>query len=162
MISLIVAMDKNRVIGVENKLPWHLPADLKRFKDLTLGHHIVMGRKTFESIGKPLPGRTNVVITRQSDYRPQGCTVVHSLEAAMMTSQGDSEVFIIGGGELFKQALSFADKVYVTLIDTAVPRGDAYFPDLEKSNWQLLEKTECEPDGKNKFKYSYLTYLKKA
>ncbi len=162
MISLIVAMDKKRVIGVDNKLPWHLPADLKRFKELTLGHHIVMGRKTFESIGKPLPGRTTVIITRQREYKAEGCLVVHSLDAALLAAASDSETFILGGGEIFTQALETADKIYITEIDTEVPRGDAYFPELDRTQWKLLERTECSPDDKNRFRYIFLTYLKKT
>ena len=160
MISLIVAMDKNRVIGVDNKLPWHLPADLKRFKALTNGHHIVMGRKTYESIGKPLPNRTNVIVTRQQDYKVEGCKIVHSLDAAMMVTQGDDEAFIIGGADLFKQAIKFADKVYLTVVDTKVARGDTYFPELDPGRWKLVDKEQHQADEKNPFAYEYLTYVR--
>src|SRR4051812_8841523 len=102
MISIIVAMDKNRVIGAGNKLPWHLPADLKRFKELTMGHYIIMGRKTFESIGKPLPGRTTVIVTRQRDYKSAGCEVAHNLDEALLMASGDEEAFVLGGGELYE------------------------------------------------------------
>lgn len=160
MISLIVAMDKNRVIGVENKLPWHLPSDLKRFKALTLGHHVIMGRKTFESIGKPLPGRTNVIVTRQQNYQAQGCKVVHSLDAAIMGSRGDGEAFIIGGAELYLQALPYADKLYITEIDLKVPKGDAYFPPLDLKKWKMIEKIEHKADASNPIAFAYLTYVK--
>lgn len=160
MISLIVAMDKDRVIGVENRLPWHLPADLKRFKELTMGHHVIMGRKTFESIGKPLPGRTNVIVTRQHDYHVEGCKVVHSLDAALMLTRGDAEAFVIGGGELFAHALEFADKLYLTEIDIQVGKGDAHFPVLDPSQWTLSEKTECQPDESNRFHYTYKTFTR--
>ena len=162
MISLIVAMDRKRVIGADNKLPWHLPADLKRFKELTLGHHIVMGRKTFESIGKPLPGRTTVIVTRQEGFKAEGCIVVHSLDAALLAASEDSEAFVIGGGDLFEQSLQFADKIYLTEIDTEVAKGDVFFPKLDKQEWKLLERRECQADEKNSFHYTYLTYLKKT
>ncbi|MEW6056695.1 MAG: dihydrofolate reductase [Bdellovibrionota bacterium] len=161
MISLIVAMDRNRVIGVENKLPWHLPADLKRFKTLTMGHHIIMGRKTYESIGKPLPGRMNVVVTRQAGLKIEGCKVVHSLEAAVKLAQGDNEAFIIGGAELFSQALEFVEKIYLTRVETKVHRGDTYFPEIEPLEWDLIEESSYSADEKNPFAYTYLTYLKK-
>jgi dihydrofolate reductase len=162
MLSLIVAMDRNRVIGLDNKLPWHLPADLKRFKELTTGHHVVMGRKTFESLGKPLPGRTNVVVTRQHDYKADGIKVVHSLDAAIWLTRGDPEPFIIGGGELYKEALKYVDKLYVTEVDTRVGQGDAHFPELDPGQWKLVEKTTHDVDAKNKLKYTYLTYVKNA
>lgn len=162
MVNLIVAMDQNRVIGAAGKLPWHLPADLKRFKALTLGHPIVMGRKTFESIGRPLPGRTNVVVTRQQSYQAVGCTVVHSLEAAFEAVRGHGEVFLIGGGELFEQAMGIADRIYATEIDTAVVGGDAYFPAIDFGRWTLLERVDCKPDPKNPYSYAYVTYVKKA
>ncbi|MGA7749149.1 MAG: dihydrofolate reductase, partial [Gallionella sp.] len=111
-ISLIVAMAKNRVIGINNTLPWHLPADLKHFKALTMGHHIVMGRKTYESIGKPLPGRTSVVVTRNAHYAPPGVVVVNSLEAAIAACGNDEEIFVIGGAELYSQAIDLADRIY--------------------------------------------------
>lgn len=162
MISLIVAMDKNRVIGVDNQLPWHLPADLKRFKALTMGHHIIMGRKTYESIGKPLPGRKTVIVTRQHDYKAEGCFVVHSLDAAVMMTRGDEHAFIIGGADLFQQSLPYADRVYLTEIELKVPRGDTYFPELPASQWQLVEREDHKPDEKNQYAYSYLTYAKKT
>lgn len=161
MISLIVAMDKNRVIGVDNQLPWHLPADLKRFKALTMGHTIVMGRKTYESIGRPLPGRTNVIVTRQQHYQVEGCRVAHSLDAAVMPTREDNEVFIIGGAELYTQAISYADRLYVTEIETKVARGDAYFPEIDVQVWRLSDEHECLADEKNLFRYRYLTWVKK-
>lgn len=155
-------MDKNRVIGVENRLPWHLPADLKRFKSLTTGHHIIMGRKTFESIGKPLPGRTNVIVTRQLGYRVDGCKVVHTLDAALMATRGDEEAFIIGGADIYKQALSYADRIYVTEIDTEIAKGDAHFPKIDLLTWRLQAEEAHEPDEKNQFRYRYLTFAKNA
>lgn len=161
MISLIVALDKNGVIGKGGTLPWHLPADLKRFKELTLGHHVIMGRKTYESIGKPLPGRTNVIVTRQHDYKADGCRIVHSLDAAFMTSQQDPESFVIGGGDLFEQAMRFAEKIYLTQVETSVDDGDTWFPTIDRERWKLIERVECEADEKNHYRYAYLTYAKK-
>src|SRR5210317_2069393 len=117
IISQIVAMDENRAIGVHNRVPWHLPDDLKRFKTLTMEHHIIMGRKTYESIGNPLPGRTNVVITRKQDYQPDGCLVVHSVAEAidLAENRGETETFIIGGGEIFKQSLELTDRIYLSI-----------------------------------------------
>ena len=161
MINLIAAMDRNRVIGVDNKLPWHLPIDLKFFKDKTLGHHIIMGRKTFESMGKPLPGRTSVIVTRQHDYKVEGARVVHSLDAALMTTQGDDEIYVIGGGDIYTQALKFADRVYLSEVDIAVPRGDAYFPELPANEWQVADRRVHEIDEKNKYRCTFLTYVRK-
>lgn len=157
MISIIVAMDKNRAIGVNNTLPWHLPADLKRFKALTMGHHMIMGRKTYESIGKPLPGRTTVIVTRQKDYKADGCKVVHSLNAALEAAREDAEIFVIGGAELFTQALARADRLYVTFIDTEV-KGDTFFPQIDPQQWITLEEQAFEPDEKNCYHYRYVTF----
>lgn len=151
-LSIIVAMDLNRVIGVDNTLPWHLPEDLKRFKALTMGHCVIMGRKTFESIGKALPGRTNIVVTRRSDYAAKGCTVVHSLEEALAAAKDDPEPFLIGGAELFEQALPRAAKIYLTRVETRVPRGDVYFPELS-ADWKLFH--EEAHSG-----HTYLTYVR--
>jgi dihydrofolate reductase len=133
LISLIAAMSSNRVIGVQNKLPWDIPEDLKRFRALTAGHVIIMGRKTFESIGRPLPGRDNRVVTRQKDYKPEGVKVYATLEAALAErvpdGLKDDEVFVIGGGEIYAQALPFADRLHLTVIDQEF-KGDAYFPDF--------------------------------
>lgn len=128
-------MAKNRVIGAGNKLPWHLPADLKRFKALTLGHHIIMGRKTFESIGRLLPGRTNVVITRNPAWRFEGAVVADSLQRALELAAGDSEVFVIGGEEVFREALPVADRIYFTEIERHF-EGDVYFPAFASSQWE--------------------------
>jgi dihydrofolate reductase len=160
MINLIVAMDRNRVIGVDNKLPWHLPADLKYFKEKTLGSPVVMGRKTFESIGRPLPKRTNVVITRQQDYKAEGIRVVHGLEAALELTKSFAEVFVLGGGEIFEQAINLADRVYITEVDLAVERGHAYFPRLNPNEWTLLEKRGHPADEKNQYACEFLTYVR--
>lgn len=134
-VSLIVAMAKNRVIGANNALPWHLPSDLKRFKALTMGHHILMGRKTFESIGRVLPGRTSVVISRNPGYRPAGVVVARSIADAIDKARGDAEIFVIGGEQVFREALPSANRIYLTEIDRDFP-GDVFFPELEQGRWQ--------------------------
>jgi len=159
-ISLIVAMAKNRVIGANNTLPWHLPADLKHFKSLTMGHHIVMGRKTYESIGKPLPGRTSVVITRNANYSVPGVIAVNSLEAAISECGDDAEIFVIGGAELFRQAISLADRIYLTEID-AIFSGNAHFTDLDSRLWQETERVTHAPDEKNLYPYQFVIYDRK-
>ncbi|HLG42419.1 MAG TPA: dihydrofolate reductase [Planctomycetota bacterium] len=150
MLSLIVAMARNRVIGAGGKLPWHLPADLKRFKQITMGRPVIMGRKTFESIGKPLPGRTNIVVTRRRGWTAKGCLAAHSLEEAIAAA-GEGEVFVIGGGELYAAALRHADRLYVTEVDADVP-GDTRFPELDMSRWRLVEETTREPDESNPYR----------
>jgi dihydrofolate reductase len=138
-LSLLVAMARNRVIGRDGKLPWHLSADLKRFKALTMGHHIVMGRKTWESVGRPLPGRTSVVVTRNPAYAAPGAVVVASIAAALDVAATDSEAFIIGGGELYREALPNAERVYLTQLDADYP-GDTFFPDLSLDHWQEITR----------------------
>ena len=137
VVSIIVAMAENNVIGRDMDLPWHISADLKRFKALTMGHHIVMGRKTYESIGRLLPGRTTVIITRQENYQVEGAVVVNSLEEAQAVATGDSELFIIGGGQIYELALSSADKLHVTRVHTEVD-GDTRFPQVPWDNWTLV------------------------
>ena len=158
-ISLIVAMSENNMIGAGGDLPWRLSADLRRFKKLTMGHHIVMGRKTYESIGRPLPGRTMVVISRKSDYQAEFGHVVHSVNAALEFARtaGDDEVFVIGGGEIYRQALPLVDRVYLTRVHAEV-EGDTVFPAVDFANWTLVEKEECDADGKNQFAHSFCIY----
>ncbi|MFQ5930282.1 MAG: dihydrofolate reductase, partial [Acidobacteriota bacterium] len=135
-LSIIAAVSANQVIGHNNRLPWRLPADLKRFKSLTMGHHLLVGRKTFESIGRPLPGRTTVVITHRNDYAPKGVLVAHSLNEAVKMASGDDEVFIAGGAQIYRQTLARADRLYLTLIHEDF-EGDAYFPQFDESDWLL-------------------------
>lgn len=142
-ISLIVAMSRNRVIGRANRLPWHLPADLKRFKELTMGHHIVMGRKTWESIGRLLPGRTTVIVSRDCRLKVAGAHVAGSLDEALTRCKDDSEVFVIGGAEIFALALPRATRLYLTIVDADV-EGDTYMPPLDLSGWRTLA-TETHP-----------------
>jgi len=156
VISIIVATSKNRVIGKSNDLIWHLPADLKRFKEMTTHNTIIMGRKTYESIGKPLPNRRSIVITRDINYKLYGCDVVNSLEEALELC--DDNCFVIGGGEIYKQSLIYADKIYLTEIDEDFD-GDTYFPELG-SEWVKLSKVSFDSDEKNKHSYSFIEYEK--
>lgn len=162
LISIIVAMGRNRAIGFQNALPWRLSADLKRFKDLTMGHHILMGRKTYESIGRPLPGRTSIVITRQPDFQAEGCLLAPSLEAAIALAQarGEPEAFVIGGAEIYAQALPHADRLYLTLVD-AEPEADAFFPELAEPDWQRLETTTVVADEKNQYASTFTVLHRK-
>jgi dihydrofolate reductase len=154
MIKLIVAISKNRVIGDSNKLIWHLPADLKRFKEITSGHPIIMGRKTYESIGRPLPNRRNIIITRDGSYQVEGCEVVNSIEEALLLTNNDC--FIIGGGEIYKQTLHLADQIYMTVIDEEF-KGDTHFPELDRS-WYISKQEKNLSDEKNKHNYTFIFY----
>lgn len=156
MIRIIVAMSRNRVIGDSNKLIWSLPTDLKRFKKLTSGNTVVMGRKTYESIGKPLPNRRNIIITRDINYVSDGCDVVNSLDEAILLC--GSDCFIIGGGEIYKQSMDIADKLYLTLIHDDF-EGDTHFPDIDKS-WTKMIREDFEIDETHKHKYSFIEYEK--
>ena len=154
-LSLIVALAQNRVIGLNNTLPWHLPEDLKRFRQLTMGHHIIMGRKTYESLGRLLPGRISVIVSRNRDYQVQGATVVHSLEDALKACNADTEAFLIGGAELYQQALGLANKLYLTQIDAEFA-GDAFFPEMDMREWDLLEQQAYTSE--QGLPFQYLTY----
>jgi dihydrofolate reductase len=155
-ISVIVAMAANRVIGHENRLPWHLPADLKHFKATTLGKPVVMGRRTWESIGRPLPGRTNIVITRDTAYTAEGCVVVHSLDEAIRAAGEAAELMIIGGAELYHQALPQADTLHLTLIHGEFA-GDTHFPEWRQDEWRETGRVDHEPDENNSHAYSFIT-----
>ncbi len=157
-LSLIVAIAKNNVIGVDNTLPWHLPEDLKRFKALTMGHHIIMGRKTYDSLGRLLPGRTTVIVTRNADYQVEGALIAHSLEQAIALCGNDDEVFLIGGAELYQAGLNLADKLYITEIDLEVG-GDAHFPQISLTQWQETAR-EAHVSEKG-LKFNYVTYVRK-
>jgi len=156
IISFIVAMSKNRVIGKDNKLPWDLPADMKHFKDLTMGKPVIMGRKTYESIGRPLPDRTNIIITRDKDYKAEGCIVTSSVEGALDAAGDQEEIMVIGGSQIYKEFLPIANKIYLTIIDEEF-EGDAFFPEYNEDEWKIIEKEEHEADKENKFKYTFLT-----
>lgn len=156
-VSLIVAMARNRVIGRNNTLPWHLPADLKHFKALTMGHHIVMGRKTYESIGKALPGRISVVVTRNRTLKIDDCIVVHSLPEAIAACENDAEIFIVGGAELFAQTLSLAYTLHVTEIQQDVA-GDTYFPAFDKKQWREMAREQYSQEIPQPLAYHFITY----
>ena len=156
-LSIIVAMARNRVIGADGAIPWRLPNELKLFKSVTMGHHIIMGRKTYESIGRLLPGRTTVIVTRQADYRVPGALIAHSLEAAIDACDGDDEVFVIGGGELYKAALSLADRMYLTTVD-AEPDGDTYMPEVDPADWRMTSSQSFEADDRHRYSYRFAVY----
>lgn len=161
MISLIWAMDENRVIGYHNQLPWRLPEDLKFFKRVTMGHPIMMGRKTYESIGRPLPGRENIVITRDEAYHPDGCTVMNSIEKFQGFAEGkEEEIFVIGGAEIFKEVLPYADKLYLTMIHHQF-EGDTFFPVFDIDKWELESREIGPKDEKNPYDYEFLIYKRK-
>ena len=154
-ISIVVAMASNGVIGRDNELPWHLPADLQHFKETTMGKPILMGRKTWESIGRPLPGRTNIVITRDTAYRAEGCVVVNSIDAALEASSGQDEVMVIGGAEFYRQVLPLADTIYLTRIHATIS-GDTCFPELNVADWREVERSDHAADEKNPHDYSFI------
>lgn len=158
-ISLIVAVDENNGIGKNNQLPWHLPADLKHFKNLTTGHPIIMGRKTFESIGKALPNRHNIVISRQSDYFAEGTSVVSSLNEAFALCEDSDEAFVIGGAEIFGHALPLANVLYLTIIHHQF-EADTFFPKISTLSWVEAESTTHEPDEKNLYAYTFIKYVR--
>jgi dihydrofolate reductase len=158
-ISIIAAMSFDRLIGNKNQLPWHLPADLKHFKAITLGKPIIMGRKTFESIGKALPGRTNIVISRDHRFTATGCIVAHSLEAALQQASFD-EIMIIGGATLYEYALPLADTLYLTIVNGHFV-GDCYFPAWSDGSWVLVDQKAHTADKANPYGYTFLTYLNK-
>ena len=155
-ISLIVAMASNRTIGLDNKMPWHLSADLKKFKKITMGSPILMGRKTYESIGKPLPGRTNIIISRNCDYQQQGCLVFNDLATALKKAcENSEEIFIIGGSDLYKAILPMTDFIYLTLINKAF-QGDTFFPEIDLNEWSEVAREDIINDPNTDFSYSFL------
>lgn len=151
----IVALSSNRAIGRDNQLLWHLPNDLQFFKRITLGHTVIMGRKTFESIGKPLPNRRNIVISRQKGYSSNGIEVAHSLEHAIELCQGEEEVFIIGGAEIYRQSLPYVDTIYQTRVDVEI-NGDAFFPELMEQEWELKILETHTPDDRHCYSYQFI------
>jgi dihydrofolate reductase len=158
-ISIIVAVAENQVIGYNNQLLWRLKEDLQRFKGLTMGHHIIMGRKTYESVGRPLPGRTNVIITRNKDFKADGCLMVGSLDEAIKVANSDSEVFIIGGGEIYNQSLPIADKIYLTRVHASFP-GDTFFPELDLTEWVTESIAKGKPVNDNELGYTFIDLVR--
>jgi len=159
-LSIIVAMARNRTIGINNSLPWRCPEDLKHFKALTMGHPMIMGRKTFDSIGKPLPGRTTVVVTRNSNLKIDGCLIANSLQQAIDLCKGDTEIFVVGGAEIYAQALPLADTLYVTEIQQEV-EGDAHFPGFALSDWQEVARDIKSQNEPQPLQYHFVTYRRK-
>lgn len=162
MLKILVAFDENRVIGKNNALIWHLPADLKRFKTLTTGHVIIMGRKTFESIGKPLPNRTSIVISRQTDLQIEGVILAHSVEEAILKAKSLTweDIFIVGGSEIYALSLPLADEILVTQLHD-IFEGDAFFPEISSELWEITEQERGITDDKNTYQFSYVTYTRK-
>ncbi|MFL9843053.1 dihydrofolate reductase [Flavobacterium rhizosphaerae] len=159
-ITLIAAAAENNALGKDNQMVWRLPDDFKRFKALTTGHHIVMGRKTLESMDGPLPNRTNIIITRQKEYTYEGCIIVYSLEEALAACPQNEEVFIIGGGEIYKQSIDNADKIELTRVHTTV-KADAFFPEIDEKKWKLTEKVFHPKDEKHQYDFVFETWVRK-
>lgn len=157
MITIIAAVANNNALGKNNKLIWHLPADLKRFKNVTKGHHIIMGRKTFESLGKPLPNRTTIIISRNKNYTVNGCIVVSSLEEAIERAKLDENPYILGGAEIYKQAMNLADKLDITFVHHEF-EADAFFPKIDLSIWKEINREDLKADDKNKYDYSFVNF----
>ncbi len=155
IVTIVVAISENHVIGKDNKLLWHLPADLKHFKDITTGHSIIMGRKTYESVGKPLPKRRNIIITRQA-ISIEGCEVVNSVEAALELCKGEQEVFIVGGAEIYRQSLNLTDRIYLTIVHQTF-EGDSFFPEIDPKQWKEVSREDHQPDDRNNLPYSFIT-----
>jgi dihydrofolate reductase len=160
MLTIIAAASENNALGKDNDLVWHLPNDFKRFKALTTGHYIIMGRKTFESFPKPLPNRTHIIITRQKDYVvPEGCIVVSSLKRAVEICPENEEIFIIGGGQIYKQSIDNADKIELTRVHTTID-ADTFFPEIDTEKWKLINEEFHSKDEKHQYDFTYLTYVK--
>lgn len=161
MITIIAAAAENNALGKDNDLVWRLPDDFKRFKQLTSGHHVIMGRKTFESLPKALPNRTHIIITRRLDFKPVGnCIVVHSLQTALKAAQNDEQPFIIGGGEIYKQSMDIADKIELTRVHANV-EADTFFPEIDLRQWDLVAQEHHDKDDRHQYSFTYLTYIRK-
>ncbi len=162
IVSIVVAIAKNRVIGKDNKLPWKLSGDLRHFKQLTLGHHVIMGRKSFDAVGKPLEGRVNIVVSRNKGLQIEGALVMHSVKEAIHFCEEikEHEAFVIGGAEIVKQALPLADKMYLTHID-AEPEGDTFFPEWNPDEWTIISSVDHDADEKNQYPFTIKVYQRK-
>ena len=162
IISSIAAVAKNRVIGKDNQMPWHLPADLAHFKRTTMGHHIIMGRNNFEAIGRPLPGRTNIIITRDPFYACSNCLVTHSVEEALSLclENEEAEAFIIGGGQIYAESLKYWDRIYLTEIDALID-GDVFFPEIRWEDWRLMSDQYHHKNAKNAYDLQFRVFEKK-
>ena len=163
MVTIIAAIAKNNALGKDNDLIWHLPADLKRFKKVTSGHHILMGRNTFESIGKPLPNRTTIIITRNKNYFKEGCLIANSIEEAIDLVENDDDIFIIGGAQIYKETIekNLVDRLDITQVHHEF-EADVFFPKIDLNIWEETNREDLEADEKNKYNYSFITYKKKS
>jgi len=161
MITIIAAVANNNALGKDNQLIWHLPADLIRFKKTTLNHSIIMGRKTFESLKKPLTNRNNIIVTRNKNYKAKSCTVVHSLKQAIKITEGEENVFILGGATIYEQAIKFADVLDITLVHYTF-EADAFFPKIDETIWIENTRKDLKADEQNKYDYSFVTYTRKT
>lgn len=159
VVTIIAAIAENNALGKNNDLIWHLPADLKRFKKTTSGHHIIMGRNTYESIGKPLPNRTTVIITRNKDYHAPGCVIVGSLEKALEVAKNDNSPFIIGGAQIYNQAINLVDQLDITEVHHPF-EADVFFPKINSNIWEETKRERFKKDEKNKYDYSFVSYVK--
>lgn len=160
MITLIAAAAENNALGKDNQLVWHLPNDFKRFKEITSGHYIIMGRKTFESFPKPLPNRTHIIITRQKNYKVENCIVVNSIEKAIAVVPKNETIFIIGGAEIYNQSIDFADKIELTRVHANF-EADAFFPEINLNHWKLIQEEKHLKDDKHNFDFTFQTFVKK-
>lgn len=163
ILSIIVAMDENRGIGFEGKLPWRLSADMKRFRELTMGHHLIAGRKTYQSIGKPLPGRQMIIVTRDRDFKADGCDIVHTVSdaIALATKRGETEAFIIGGAEIYAQTIEQAHRLYLTSVQAKV-EADTFFPEWNMDLWREIETTFHPADEKNQYPFTLKILARKT
>jgi len=159
MITIIAAIAQNNILGKDNQLIWHLPADLKRFKKTTTGHCVIMGRKTYQSLGKPLPNRTNIVVTRDTAFNPEGCVIVHSLKEAIDAAKADDNPFILGGATIYLQAMAVADILDLTFVHHTF-EGDVYFPEIDLNIWKEASRQDFKADDKNKYDYSFVRFEK--
>ncbi len=161
MITMIAAAGENNELGKDNDLLWHLPDDFKRFKQLTTGHHIIMGRKTFETFPKPLPNRIHIVITRNKSYKKEGAVVVHDMKEALKLAEKDEQPFIIGGGEIYKMGLPVTDKIELTRVQGTFEDADTFFPNFSEEEWELLSETKHGKDEKHNYSFNYQTWVRK-
>ncbi len=164
IVSAIAAISKNGVIGKDNEVPWYLPADIQFFKNTTLNHHVIMGRKTLDSIINPLPKRINIILTRDAFFTISNAIVAHTIEEALGIAEnnGEEETFILGGAEIYKLSMPYLDKLYLTEVDTEVPDGDTFFPEVDWSEWQLVSQSPHAPNEKNEFAYNFKIYQRKV
>ena len=160
-LSLIVAMDENRLIGNDNQLPWHLPADLAFFKSTTMGKPIIMGRKTFDSIGRPLPGRRNIIITRNPDFSADGCEIVNDIDSALERCSDQDELMLIGGASLYEQIMTRVNNMYITQVHHTF-EGDTWFPEFDLAEWKIESQQDFSAEGNNKYAYSFVKYVRES